>query len=100
MLPHGVISRKFSIQPYPSCRPKQKSHNKSRPSPSFFSFPQRHESHNKSIIMLLLLFILSLNAPLLPQSLSPKREFRGIWITTVENIDWPRSVECHIVKDD
>ena len=89
MLPHSVISRRLSIQPYPSYRSKQKSHNKLRPSASFFSFPQRHESHNKSIIMLLLLFIISLNAPLLPQSLSPKREFRGIWITTVENIDWP-----------
>ena len=22
-------------------------------------------------------------------SLPPKREFRGVWIATVENIDWP-----------
>ena len=56
--------------------------------------PYRHsrivlDSHNKSIIILLLLFILSLNTPLLPQSTNPKREFRGIWIATVENIDWP-----------
>ncbi|MGI4751014.1 MAG: glycoside hydrolase family 10 protein [Janthinobacterium lividum] len=41
---------------------------------------------------LLLLFLMSViglaNAQVLPQ---PKREFRGVWIATVTNIDWPSS---------
>jgi uncharacterized lipoprotein YddW (UPF0748 family) len=56
---------------------------------SSLSFPRRRESHNNSIILFLLLFILLLTSPLFPQAPSPKREFRGIWIATVENIDWP-----------
>ena len=26
-------------------------------------------------------------------TISPKREFRGVWIATVENIDWPKKNE-------
>jgi uncharacterized lipoprotein YddW (UPF0748 family) len=36
--------------------------------------------------LIFLLFINWANA----QTLAPKREFRGVWIATVENIDWPR----------
>ena len=53
------------------------------------SFLRRQISHNNSIIIFLLLFILSLNISILPQSTNPKREFRDIWIATVENIDFP-----------
>ena len=28
-------------------------------------------------------------AQLPPYKTDPKREFRGVWIATVENIDWP-----------
>ncbi|MFN7822270.1 MAG: family 10 glycosylhydrolase, partial [Bacteroidota bacterium] len=27
----------------------------------------------------------------LAQSISPNYEFRGVWVATVENIDWPKS---------
>ncbi|MEN0054791.1 MAG: family 10 glycosylhydrolase [Mucilaginibacter sp.] len=36
--------------------------------------------------LIFLLLIIQANA----QTLAPKREFRGVWIATVENIDWPR----------
>lgn len=41
----------------------------------------------KHILLLLFfcLFFIKLNA----QNMSPKREFRGVWIATVTNIDWP-----------
>ncbi|MHB1688524.1 MAG: glycoside hydrolase family 10 protein [Ignavibacteriaceae bacterium] len=35
------------------------------------------------------LFFIQIN--LLSQSLPPKREFRGVWIATVRNLDWPSS---------
>ena len=38
------------------------------------------------IILLFLLNILSVNL----WGQNPKREFRGIWIATVNNLDWPR----------
>ena len=38
------------------------------------------------LILISLLFINWANA----QAIAPKREFRGVWIATVENIDWPR----------
>jgi uncharacterized lipoprotein YddW (UPF0748 family) len=53
------------------------------------SFRLKWESNNKSIIILIPLLIILLNDSLLPQFLNPKREFRGIWIATVENIDFP-----------
>ncbi|MGF7037949.1 glycoside hydrolase family 10 protein [Mucilaginibacter lappiensis] len=37
-------------------------------------------------IFISLLFVNWANA----QTIAPKREFRGVWIATVENIDWPR----------
>jgi uncharacterized lipoprotein YddW (UPF0748 family) len=39
-----------------------------------------------------ILFALFITAPILAQDVSkinPKREFRGIWVATVTNIDWP-----------
>lgn len=39
---------------------------------------------NRQIIILLFLFIVQLT-----NAQAPKREFRGIWIATVNNIDWP-----------
>ena len=51
---------------------------------------QTPNSHHRQLLLpFLLLFILSFNTPLISQSQSPKREFRGVWIATVENIDWP-----------
>jgi uncharacterized lipoprotein YddW (UPF0748 family) len=41
------------------------------------------------IVFPIILFIIILNINLNSQTQSPKREFRGIWIATVENIDWP-----------
>ena len=46
---------------------------------------------NKSYLYALLLL---LTAPLLSTAqiatkIAPKREFRGVWIATVNNIDWP-----------
>jgi uncharacterized lipoprotein YddW (UPF0748 family) len=49
---------------------------------------QREYLHSNNIFPIFLIIIL-LNINLCSQSLSPKREFRGIWIATVENIDWP-----------
>ena len=37
-------------------------------------------------ILILAVFISSI---LFAQSIPPKREFRGAWIATVTNIDWP-----------
>jgi uncharacterized lipoprotein YddW (UPF0748 family) len=34
---------------------------------------------------------------LVPDTIMPKREFRGVWIATVENIDWPSSP--HLTTD-
>ncbi len=36
-----------------------------------------------------LILLITMHIQLFSQSDSPKREFRGIWIATVENIDWP-----------
>jgi uncharacterized lipoprotein YddW (UPF0748 family) len=36
-----------------------------------------------------LFFIVFFSSNLFSQSISPKREFRGVWIATVENIDFP-----------
>ena len=71
MLPHSMILRRLFIQFSPSCRQKQKSHN------------------NYYILFSILFFLISSNSYLFSQNSNPKREFRGIWIATVENIDWP-----------
>jgi uncharacterized lipoprotein YddW (UPF0748 family) len=71
MLPHRMILRRLSIQLSPSCRQKQKYHN------------------NYYIVFIILFFLISGNSYLFSQNSNPKREFRGIWIATVENIDWP-----------
>ena len=42
---------------------------------------------NKVLIFIFLFFIFYFNAN--SQNLLPKREFRGAWIATVANIDWP-----------
>ncbi|CAN5815923.1 glycoside hydrolase family 10 protein [soil metagenome] len=36
-----------------------------------------------------LLFFLALDLQAQAQKLAPKREFRGVWVATVANIDWP-----------
>ena len=45
----------------------------------------------KSIAVIVVMILLCINtAPLLAQlSTPPKREFRGAWVATVSNIDWP-----------
>lgn len=40
----------------------------------------------KSIFLVLLLAIITV-----AQVIPPKREFRGAWIATVSNIDWPKN---------
>ncbi len=46
----------------------------------------------KSLLSALLYFIpFFLAAQTQPVNTHPKREFRGVWIATVENIDWPSS---------
>jgi len=45
-------------------------------------------------LLVLSLFILTKTQAqtdtLLRNKIEPKREFRGVWIATVENIDWPQ----------
>ncbi len=41
--------------------------------------------------VILLLFLVCLTGFAQGQPLQPKREFRGVWIATVANIDWPSS---------
>jgi uncharacterized lipoprotein YddW (UPF0748 family) len=48
-----------------------------------------HHLNIKTSVIFLFLFMLLCSPPARPQTASPKREFRGIWIATVENIDWP-----------
>lgn len=43
----------------------------------------------KSILIFALLFIFI--PSIFSQSISPKREFRSVWVATVTNIDWPSS---------
>jgi uncharacterized lipoprotein YddW (UPF0748 family) len=48
------------------------------------------------ILLLLSIFVdikvqAQLNITAVPDNSTPKREFRGVWIATVENIDWPSS---------
>jgi uncharacterized lipoprotein YddW (UPF0748 family) len=48
--------------------------------------------HKLPFIALLLLTFIKSNAQQLADSgvtAHPKREFRGVWVATVENIDWP-----------
>jgi uncharacterized lipoprotein YddW (UPF0748 family) len=73
MLPHSIILRKLSTRlPLP--------------------FRQKKRSYNKYFIVFgILLFLITCNSLLFSQNSNPKREFRGIWIATVENIDWPSS---------
>ncbi|MDR3665870.1 MAG: family 10 glycosylhydrolase, partial [Ignavibacteriaceae bacterium] len=59
------------------------------PSQKAAPYRQTQGLNYKSILSITLILIFSLFSSLFPQSLSPKREFRGIWIATLENIDWP-----------
>jgi len=43
----------------------------------------------RRIVYLINIIVLVNSTTILPQSSSPKREFRGAWIATVTNIDWP-----------
>lgn len=46
-----------------------------------------------TIIFSLFILIFTINAPLYSQSTdSPKYEFRGVWVATVANLDWPKTV--------
>ena len=40
------------------------------------------------------LFALLCAAVTVAQSVSPKYEYRAVWVTVVENLDWPRTVAC------
>ncbi len=44
----------------------------------------------KKYLLIIFSFIIFSSA-VLSQSLPPKREFRGAWIATVMNLDWPSS---------
>ncbi|MFA6618054.1 MAG: family 10 glycosylhydrolase [Candidatus Neomarinimicrobiota bacterium] len=50
---------------------------------------------NKIIAVLLSIFMLS---ALFAQNMPPKREFRGVWLSTVANIDWPKNKADSDVK--
>jgi uncharacterized lipoprotein YddW (UPF0748 family) len=57
----------------------------------FYTTEKTHKRMLKATIYALLL-ILSIPLPSFSQSISkiaPKREFRGVWVATVTNIDWP-----------
>ena len=46
-----------------------------------------------AIVLLFIAFVQGINAQVpdtIKNNLHPKREFRGAWIATVENIDWPK----------
>lgn len=45
----------------------------------------------KNSLLLCSILFLTTSFPALTQSLPPKREFRGAWIATVINLDWPTS---------
>lgn len=45
----------------------------------------------KELILTSVFCIMFFVGDLLPQSVPPKREFRGAWIATVQNLDWPSS---------
>ena len=40
-----------------------------------------------NLICLYSILLISFSLP--AQNFSPKREFRGVWVATVKNIDWP-----------
>lgn len=44
---------------------------------------------NPLLLLLLLLMVLSGAAPRAQHAPAPQREFRGVWVATVDNIDWP-----------
>jgi uncharacterized lipoprotein YddW (UPF0748 family) len=84
-----------------SIKSSQKSLNLLEPFPfskASYLFPRRDESHNLVPALFFLLITLLLSAPIFAQPLSPKREFRGIWIATVENIDWPSGKQLSTKK--
>ncbi|MDN3582197.1 glycoside hydrolase family 10 protein [Mucilaginibacter flavus] len=44
---------------------------------------------SKIYLVLVVVLVGAINASFAQQSKSPKREFRGVWVASVENIDWP-----------
>ena len=50
------------------------------------------------IATILFLFLLFLNAQAQKIEVYPKTEFRGVWIATVVNIDWPKTNTDSVVK--
>ena len=57
--------------------------------PNVSSKQNRNSRNIYSVILCVLLFLFSFNSHILSQSSNPKREFRGIWLATVTNIDFP-----------
>ena len=51
----------------------------------------------KPLVFFLVSCILFLNGANAQDTLYPKREFRGVWIATVDNIDWPKK---HVTSAD
>jgi uncharacterized lipoprotein YddW (UPF0748 family) len=51
-----------------------------------------------SIALLILLYVGLISKALGQEKLIPKREFRGVWIATVVNIDWPSSSRISVEK--
>jgi len=47
---------------------------------------------------LILLIVLSSCAVFSPNELEPQREFRGVWVATVANIDWPKNGKDLVAK--
>lgn len=47
--------------------------------------------HLRIIISLFTLLCAAVTAA---QSVSPKYEYRAVWVTVIENLDWPRTVAC------
>jgi len=48
----------------------------------------------------ILFLIVFISSTLFAQSIPPKREMRGAWIATVENIDWPKSTIPEIQRQE
>ena len=56
-------------------------------------FATRHMTkllHNAILIICLLLSV-----PSVAQEMHPKYEYRAVWLTTIENLDWPKSTACN-----
>lgn len=48
---------------------------------------------------IILLFLFGLKANSQEKIMHPKNEFRGVWIATVVNIDWPKTATDNVEKE-